>query len=351
MDGPFPKTVVVSAVNIRKGGTLTILKDCLKYLSGLAEAGEWKVVAIVHKKSQCDYPGIEYIEIPWSIKSWGRRLWCEYVTLYRISKELAKREGLPVEMWLSLHDTTPRVVAEHQEVYCQTSFPFLKIIPRDWIMDPKVPLFALFTRWAYRINVRKNDCLIVQQEWFKEALAKLLHLPESKFRVIPPKMPDLSSVKASEIHYDVPLFFYASSPDCHKNFETLCEAACLLESKIGKGKFKVVLSIAGTENRYARWLHKKWGGVKSIEFAGYMSREDLFGLYKAADMFVFPSRIETWGLPISEYLAVTGGKGKLLLADLPYAHGVASNAPQVKYFPVRNANVLKQLMYESIAAR
>ena len=351
MDGSVPKTLVVSAVNIRKGGTLTILRDCLKYLSNLAEAGEWKVIALVHKRSLCDFSGIDFIEIPWSIKSWFHRLWCEYVTMHRISKDIAERDGRPVEMWLSLHDTTPRVVAEHQEVYCQTSFPFLKIIPRDWIMDPKVPLFALFTRWAYKINVRRNDCLIVQQEWFKEALAELLHIPETKFRVIPPKMPDLSTVNASDIHYDVPMFFYASSPDCHKNFETLCEAARLLEKEIGKGKFKVVVSIEGTENRYSRWIYKKWREVDSIEFAGYMSREDLFGLYKAADAFVFPSRIETWGLPISEYLAVTKGKGTLLLADLPYAHGVASNIPLVKYFPVKDAKALMQLMYESITVR
>lgn len=341
----------MSAVNVRKGGTLTILKDCLRYLSGLSEAGEWKVIALVHKQSLCDFPGIEYKEIPWSVKSWGRRLWCEYVTMHRISKELAKREGKPVDMWLSMHDTTPRVVAQHQEVYCQTSFPFLKVVPRDWIMDPKVPLFATFTRFAYKMNVRRNDCLIVQQEWFRDAMAKMLHLPLSKFRVIPPQLPDMTHVKASDIHYPVPMFFYASSPDCHKNFETLCEAARLLEKDLGEGKFKVVLSISGNENRYARWIHKKWGRVGSIDFAGYMSREDLFGLYKAADTFVFPSRVETWGLPISEYLAVTEGQGRLLLADLPYAHGVASDAPGARYFTVRDAKALKQLMYESIATR
>ena len=254
-------------------------------------------------------------------------------------------------MWLSLHDTTPRVLAEHQEVYCHTSFPFLKVIPRDWKMDPKVPLFAHFTRWAYRINVKRNDCLIVQQEWFRDAMAKMLHLPLSKFRVIPPKMPDMSSVKPSEIRYPVPMFFYASSPDCHKNFETLCEAARMLEKDLGKGQFKVVLSISGKENKYARWIYENWGSVNSIEFAGYMSREDLFGLYKAADAFVFPSRVETWGLPISEFLATTGGRGRLLLADLPYAHGVASDAPRARYFPVMDAKALKQLMYESIAVR
>ena len=89
--------------------------------------------------------------------------------------------------------------------------------------------------------------------------------------------------------------------------------------------------------------------MDSIEFAGYMSREDLFGLYKAADAFVFPSRVETWGLPISEFLAVTEGKGRLLLADLPYAHGVAKDASGASYFQATDAGALKKLMYESIA--
>ena len=75
------KTIVVSAVNIRKGGTLTILRDCLGYLSGLASGGEYRVVALVHKRELADYPGIEYIEMPGCIKGWGRRLWCEYVTM------------------------------------------------------------------------------------------------------------------------------------------------------------------------------------------------------------------------------------------------------------------------------
>ena len=42
------KTIVVSAVNIRKGGTLTILRNCLEYLSGLAQSGNYRVVALVH---------------------------------------------------------------------------------------------------------------------------------------------------------------------------------------------------------------------------------------------------------------------------------------------------------------
>ena len=70
---------------------------------------------------------------------------------------------MPVYLWLSLHDATPRVVAERRVVYCQTSFPFYKWSWRDFLFDYKIVLFALFTRWIYRINVHRNTYLIVQQ--------------------------------------------------------------------------------------------------------------------------------------------------------------------------------------------
>ncbi len=343
MGAAFPRVIVVSAVNIRKGGTLTILRECLQYLSrqeGL------KVYALVHDRKLCDYPGIEYLEFPWTIKGWGRRLWCEYVTMYRVSLDIERREGQEIDTWLSMHDTTPRVKARHREVYCHTSFPFLKWHLRDLVMDPKIPLFAMFTRFAYRINVHRNDCLIVQQEWFRDGLSRITGFPKEKIRVIPPKV-SVEGIVPETIVPEVPLFLYVSTADCHKNFETLCEAARLLEREVGTGKFKVVLTIAGSENRYARWVKKHWGDVSSIEFKGLMPKEKLFGYYRAASCFIFPSRVETWGLPITEYMLLNGGR--MLLADLPYAHETSEGRGE--FFPATDARKLKELMYESLATR
>lgn len=326
------KTIVVSGVNLRKGGTLTIMRQCLDYLSGREDL---RVVALVHSRDLYTTEGIEYIEIPWSTGSWFHRLWCEYVTMYRISRRLS-----PVWMWLSMHDTTPRVVAEHQEVYCHTSFPFLKLRWRDFFMDPKIPLFAMFTRFAYRINVKRNDCLIVQQEWFRDALSDLLGLPLEKFKVIPPATPPQKAGPLQFFNPDDPAelcekmealvkqgaktFFYASTPDCHKNFELLCEASRMLEGRLGKGRFMTVLTISGRENRYSRWLFRRWGKLSSVHFHGFMSKEELFEAYARVDCFVFPSRVETWGLPISEFRSVSDKP--VLLADLPYAHSYENPA-------------------------
>lgn len=335
------KTIVVSAVNIRKGGTLTILRDCLSYLSSLAQSGTYRVVALVHKKELACYPGIEYIEMSNTIKGWGRRLWCEYVTMHRRSLRLA-----PVYLWLSLHDTTPRVKADRQAVYCQTSFPFLKWKWQDLRFDYKIVLFALFTRFAYRVNIHRNKYLIVQAEWLRRGFSQLFELPAETFIVAPPSINQPQAIPSIKKEDKAYRFVYAATPDCHKNFETLCRAAELLEQEVGKGRFKVTLTISGQENKYAQWLYAQWGKVDSLDFAGFMTRRQLYETYAQVDCLVFPSRVETWGLPVSEYASF--GK-PMLLADLPYAHETAAGSKQTAYFPPTDAEALKEKMKRLVA--
>ncbi len=332
MDTAVPRNIVVSAVNIRRGGTLTVLRDCLGYLSTRPDL---QVTALVHRHDLCEFPGIRYIEIPWSARGWLRRLWCEYVTMKRISRQLPE-----THLWLSLHDTTPRVQARRQAVYCQTSFPFMKPRWQDVRMDVKIPLFTLLTRFAYQINVRRNRFLIVQQSWLRKGLSAMLHYPESQIIVAPPafRLPVIEDRSARE---PVPIFLYPAGPDCHKNMECLCQAARLLEERLGAGRFQVVLTISGNENRYAGWIRESFGDVRSLQLGGYLSREALMELYGRAACLVFPSRVETWGLPISEFKSC--GK-PMLLAHLPYAHESAAGASEAAFFPYDCPDVLAGYM-------
>lgn len=340
-------TIVISAVNLRKGGTLTILRQCLEFFSAWSQRAGYKVVALVHRKDLADYANIEYIEIPWAVDGWAKRLWCEYVTMNKISNQFDQ-----IDLWLSLHDTTPRVKAKRQAVYCQTSFPFLKWRWRDFLFDPKIPLFAMFTRFAYRINIHRNQYLIVQQEWLRQGFSKMFDLPQNKFIVAPPKrqtsVPTFPTLDKDGLY----TFFFASTADSHKNFETLCEASRLLEERLGKGKFRTIITVKGDENKYAQYLCKQWGGVDSIEFAGLMDKSTLYAHYAMADCFIFPSRIETWGLPISEFIETSQSLGlnkPLLLADLPYAHETSVSSGAVSFFSPLDAVGLSRLMEEEMS--
>lgn len=332
------KPVVISAVNLRKGGTLTVLRNCLSFLSSRKNL---EVTAIVHSEALCHFEGINYIEIPWSARNWFARLWCEYVTLHRLSMNMPEPD-----LWFSLHDTTPNVRAKRRAVYCHTSFPFLKWTMRDCRMDIKIPLFAMLTRFAYRIGVKKNNYLVVQQNWFREGLSKMTGFPANRIIVAPPRFAITDVYDKMET--TVPTFFYPSTPDCHKNFETLCEAAERLENQIGKGRFKVVVTISGKENRYAKWIYSKWGRVASIDYVGFLSKSALFGWYKACDCLVFPSRVETWGLPVSEF---KNEDKPMILADLPYARETASGALKAAFFDALDSCSLASLMSDVISGQ
>lgn len=342
------RTIVVSAVNLNVGGTLTILRDCLRYLSQLAATEDFRVVALVHKAELAQYDNIEYIELPWSKKRWVNRLWCEYVMMRKISRQLS-----PVSLWLSLHDTTPNVYADKRAVYCHNPFPFYDWKWRELLMNYKIVLFSWFSYFIYRINIYKNSKIIVQQQWIKDEFEKMFSLNSNSIVVAPPEKKQDDQSAYHEINAGNYVFFYPSSANLHKNFETLCEASRLLEEEIGERKFKVVLTVKGDENRYSRWLYKKWGRVRSIDFAGFMSKERLYGYYKAADCLIFPSKVETWGLPITEFMEASGDK-PMLLADLPYAHETASGASQVCFFkcddPVELKNRMKEMIENKCAA-
>ena len=63
--------------------------------------------------------------------------------------------------------------------------------------------------------------------------------------------------------------------------------------------------------------------------------------YAGTDCLVFPSRIETWGLPISEFLPYNR---PMLLSDLPFAHETAAGASAVGFFDPSSSVALADAM-------
>lgn len=325
----FEKTLVVSALGAYDGARLDLLKQCLQHLSSLTSDGKIRVVAFVSDPSLFPFPGIEFKEV-----SDGKRLYWDSVLI-------AEQDDKPIDLWLSFFDTTPHVQAQRQAVFCSNPFPWLDLRPRDWVMDKAVPKAVYAARAAYRKNVSHNSYLIVQQDYFRKKLSRLVRFDESKIIVFPSSAAITPPEKVEVPAKGPYLFFYPSTPDCYKNFEVVCEAARLLELEIGRRRFRLECTIRGEDNKYGWWLKSNWDHVDSIHFAGWQSPSKLWGWYEAADCLVYASRVEAWGRPISEF-APTGKP--MLLADLPYAHESAAGAQKVAFFPVHDATALKEKM-------
>lgn len=337
----FKRTIVVSAVAVQGGGRMELLRQCLQQLSRMAEDGTTRVVAFVADRTQCEFPGIEYREYPGAAVRQHERRRVEYQRFFWDSVMISEQDDKPIDLWLSLFDMTPKVRAARQAVFCSNPFPWLQIRPRDWMMDRDVPKAVYAARKDYRKNVSRNSFLIVRQDFLRQQMARLGRFDEKKIIVFPSALQVAPPEKKDPVHTNVYTFFCPSTPDCYKNFEVVCEAARLLELEIGRRRFRVECTIRGEDNKYGWWLKSNWDHVDSIHFGGFQSPSKLWGWYDAADCLVYASRVEAWGLPISEF-APTGKP--MLLVDLPYARETAAGALQAAFFPVHDASALKDQM-------
>lgn len=331
------KNIVISAINFTEGGPLTILNDCLLTLNNLIAYNEsYRVIAFVYDKKKCFYPNITYIEIKKAKNSWLNRLVIEYYYFKKYSKRIKPY------LWLSLHDITPNVISEKRCVYFHNPTPFYKLKISDIYFSQVVLLFTLLYRFLYKINVKQNDFIIVQQDWLRDSFAKLIGVEKNKIVVSKPTNSNLTNlpILKGNNNNKIFTFFYPSYPRSFKNFEIICEAVVLLKNK-GINCFEIFLTIDGNENRYSKWVYNKYRNLNNVFFIGLLSRDQVESFYKKTDCLLFPSKLETWGLPISEFISYDK---PMLLADLPYAYETASNANKVSFFNPENANELADKM-------
>jgi len=330
------KTIIISAINFFEGGPLSILKDCISYLEeNLTD--KYDVIIFVHKATLLQSNKIKFVELPKSRKSYLYRFYYEYIWFYF--------ESLRVKpyLWFSLHDMTPNVNAKIRAVYCHNPSPFYKITRREFFIEPTLGLFNLFYGFLYRININKNMFVVVQQNWLRNEFRNRLNV-KSKIIVAPPNVRiDTIKIETKSSPVAKPIFFFPALPRVFKNFECICEAARILNAR--KLDFELHITLLGNENKYSNLLFKEFGCVDNIKFIGLLPRDKVFEMFEKSIALVFPSKLETWGLPITE--AKLFNK-PILVSNLPYAHETVGTYSKVSFFEPNDSLVLADLMEQLI---
>ena len=328
------KTIVLSGINLIEGGPLTIYKDCLRCVEKYF-LENYEIVALVHNRelfSEFDSK-IKFIEFMDSKKSYLKRFYYEYFYFKRLSKKLKPY------LWFSLHDMTPNVVTDKRAVYCHNPIIFYDVKRKDMINEFKMFMFSRFYKYIYKINIKKNNFVVVQQDWIRKRFKKIFKI-KNVVVAHPNVVIDDSNNNYKNTKIVKNSFLYPSFPRIFKNFEVICKAVEILENK-NIENFKVYLTIDGNENIYSKEIVEKYGRLKCIEFIGLQTRENLMKYYSKIETVIFPSKLETWGLPISEAKAF--GKN-IILADLEYAHETLGTYEKVMFFGPDDAEKLAEKM-------
>jgi len=331
--------IFISGANITIGGPLEIYRNVLNTLS--ANYSNRKVVALVSDKNLFpEYKNVNYIEFRNYKRFIFLKFYFEYFKFYFLSKKYK------IDLWLSLNDCSPTVKAKTRAVYCHNATPFLKRTFNDYLMPNRVFFQSFYYIFFYKINLKHNTYIIVQQKWMKDFFMSRLKIAKSNIIVNRPDYKK-SITKSEEITNspNIYTFIYPTKAETYKNIEVILEAVILLNNR-GIFNFRIILTLSKDENRYSRYLYSKYKHLSVVEWVGFVSRIKLNELYEHSDCLIFSSKLETWGLPISEFKSYNK---PMLLSDLPYAHETADDYGFCKFFDPDNSNQLSVFIEQLIS--
>lgn len=152
-------------------------------------------------------------------------------------------------------------------------------------------------RIVFRRGANGATAVISGTDYVKWQLVGRYHLPEEKVRVIPlgvePEMAEPAKIDRFKAGKD--FLFYVGNYYPYKNVGVVVEAMSKIAVK--HPHFKLVL--AGKPDYFQAQLKERVRELKLTEkvvFAGYVTEEELAGLYDAATMYINPSLSEGFGL-------------------------------------------------------
>jgi glycosyltransferase involved in cell wall biosynthesis len=175
------------------------------------------------------------------------------------------------------------------------------------------PLARVYRQLQYPRSVRVADAIIINSESLRGEIQRYLKVDDSKLRLIYEAVDhdlftpgDAGAARARVAAYGVtkPFVLFVSSLWQYKNCDGLLRAWALARGELGDRQLAVVG--AGRDEKYLaslRSLADELGIAGDVVFTGGIPLEQTVDFYRAADVFVYPSLNETFGLPILEAMA------------------------------------------------
>lgn len=165
-------------------------------------------------------------------------------------------------------------------------------------------IYSLQAKLFYPIAMKSASKIITDSYHTKKDIIKLYRIPDKKIEVIYPGVSDHFSPASNEeklrvrnkFNLNIPFILFIGAIEPKKNLELLLKAFYLCQ----KEKSNLHLVIAGKkawkyQTVFAQIEQLNLG--EKIRFLDFIPYEDLPALYSSAEVFVFPSRYEGFGLP------------------------------------------------------
>ena len=307
--------IIVNATSLDRSGALSILRQFVESIP--EDDRKWLVFISPSVKLHTCKKNIRIEQIV-GVKQMFKRFWWDILGL----KRWLKKNNIDPISAVSLQNTgfnvgkrVPTYIYYHQPIpfYPFKWNPFNKDEKTFWFYKNIYPLFV-------RFSLNKDTQIFVQLEYIKKGFAERFNHDPNLISVYSPsvKLSLHSTNEAKEISNTIKLI-YPAMPYFYKNHRVLKDALALTNRDL-----ELIFTIE---------IEKDCIGDDRIRFIGSQPYESICNLYQVCDALLFPSYIETYGLPLLE-AAMSGLP--IIAADLPYAREVLSGYDGVVYVPCDN---------------
>jgi glycosyltransferase involved in cell wall biosynthesis len=271
-------------------------------MAGRLEPGE-ELCLLVSPKSRPlhqDYgPGVSYITYPWSNER-------------RTPRTVSEHLYSPIRLPLSRIDVFNTLMAPLMNVSWSLVI-HMKTMHAYTEPEAIGPLPRLYRRMQYPRTVRAAQAIIINSNSLRSEIEQYLDVDPRKLKLIYEavdhdlfKPGDAGAARARVASYGLtrPFVLFVSSLWPYKNCEGLLRAWAVARRELGDRQLAIVGP--GRDEKYLAQLRALAAGLgisEDVVFVGGVPLDETVRFYQAADVFVYPSLNETFGLPILEAMA------------------------------------------------
>jgi glycosyltransferase involved in cell wall biosynthesis len=314
--------LLVYDVAADSGGAVTVLQSFYEEFRKDME-NEYLFVLSVYELEETEH--IKVLNFPWVKKSPLHRLYFDHVIAPKLVKQYNVDKVLSLQNIELPHAGVPQIVYEHN------ALPFAEYKFKPW--EAFRPWYSqqILGRMMKR-SIRHAEKVMVQTNWMKDEIVRQCRIPARRVEV---KFPPVEMLPTRPYHLDEekPLFFYPANASAYKNHRTFLKACELLQEQ-GYENYEVIWTVTGEENDGIRAIRKTAEEKHlPIRFTGPLPRQELFELYSRS-ILVFPSYIETIGLPLLE---ARSANAYILAADCLYARDIVGDYERAEFFGALDA--------------
>ncbi len=310
--------IMVVDVAAEYGGAKTILDQFRKEFEN-DKANNY--IVLISKLQYEDTNNVKYIMFPDVKKNYFNRAFFDRVTVAHLVKQYKPN------LVISLQNNAVNSGKVEQYVYFQNAIPFAKRIKFN--ESKSLWVYQHFIARIIRNSLKKAKLVIVQAGWVKLAMAK--HWNIEKDRIVVKKPFSIVLDKETRTRDDedgICKLFYPAGYSLYKNHYRLLQACKMIWDKYGV-TCGLQLTLTGEKDKLPSTLKNlvKYEDYP-ITFAGRLNSQEMNEQYLRSTL-IFPSYIETVGLPIIE--AKECG-AKIVCSDLEYSRESVGDYNDVLFF-------------------